>query len=251
MATTTNYSWSTPDDTALVKDGAAAIRSLGTAIDSTVFTNAGNAISKTIVDAKGDLIVATAADTVARLAVGGTNGQVLQVDSATATGLKWAGAGGLTLLSTTTLSGTSTTVSGISQSYKNLFIEIFGATWNTATAQCQVEFGIASSQSNLNHVDGFGHFGGYLETTSTFDNGLNQLNRTNGKNYIAIKLFNYASTDSYKSGIVRGCVETSAADGRMIVYDLGIASNTAISSVLVKFGGQTMTAGTVRIYGEA
>jgi hypothetical protein len=38
MASTTNYSWSTPDDTALVKDGAAAIRSLGTAIDSTVFS---------------------------------------------------------------------------------------------------------------------------------------------------------------------------------------------------------------------
>jgi len=35
MATTTNYSWTTPDDTALVKDGAAAIRSLGTSIDTT------------------------------------------------------------------------------------------------------------------------------------------------------------------------------------------------------------------------
>lgn len=35
MATTTNYGWTTPDDTALVKDGAAAIRSLGTSIDTT------------------------------------------------------------------------------------------------------------------------------------------------------------------------------------------------------------------------
>ena len=92
MATTTNYSWSTPDDTALVKDGAAAIRSLGTAIDSTVFTNAGNAIAKTIVDAKGDIIAATAADTVSRLAVG-ANGTVLTADSSAATGLKWATAG--------------------------------------------------------------------------------------------------------------------------------------------------------------
>jgi len=90
MATTTNYSWSTPDDTALVKDGAAAIRSLGTAIDTTVFNNAGAAIAKTIVDAKGDLIVATAADTVARLASSGTNNDYLVVDTSTATGLKWA-----------------------------------------------------------------------------------------------------------------------------------------------------------------
>jgi hypothetical protein len=52
-----------------------------------------NAIQNTIVDAKGDLIAATAADTPARLAVG-TNGQVLTADSTTATGLKWATAGG-------------------------------------------------------------------------------------------------------------------------------------------------------------
>ena len=37
MATTTNYAWETPDDTDLVKDGAAAIRTLGSEIDTTVF----------------------------------------------------------------------------------------------------------------------------------------------------------------------------------------------------------------------
>ena len=99
MATTTNYSWTTPDDTALVKDGAAAIRSLGTAIDTTVFNNAGASIAKTIVDAKGDIIAATAADTVARLAVG-SNDQVLIADSTAATGLKWGSpsAGGMTVI---------------------------------------------------------------------------------------------------------------------------------------------------------
>lgn len=34
MATTTNFGWSTPDDTALVKDGALAIRTLGQSIDT-------------------------------------------------------------------------------------------------------------------------------------------------------------------------------------------------------------------------
>jgi len=46
----------------------------------------------TAIDAKGDLVVGTGADTFARLAVGGTNGHTLQVDSSTATGLKWAAA---------------------------------------------------------------------------------------------------------------------------------------------------------------
>lgn len=36
MATTSNYSWPTPDDTDLVRDGAAAIRALGSAADATV-----------------------------------------------------------------------------------------------------------------------------------------------------------------------------------------------------------------------
>ena len=36
MATTTYFGWSTPDNTALVKDGASAIRTLGSAIDSSM-----------------------------------------------------------------------------------------------------------------------------------------------------------------------------------------------------------------------
>jgi len=36
MATTTNFGWTTPDDTDLVKDGASAIRTLGSAIDTSL-----------------------------------------------------------------------------------------------------------------------------------------------------------------------------------------------------------------------
>lgn len=36
MATTTNFGWSTPNDTDLVKNGANAIRTLGNSADSTV-----------------------------------------------------------------------------------------------------------------------------------------------------------------------------------------------------------------------
>jgi hypothetical protein len=51
-------------------------------------------IPATLLDAKGDLIVASAADTAARLAVGGTNGHVLTVDSTETLGVKWAAAAG-------------------------------------------------------------------------------------------------------------------------------------------------------------
>lgn len=45
MATTTNYGWETPDDTDLVKDGALAQRTTGSAIDTTLYTiNGGSAL---------------------------------------------------------------------------------------------------------------------------------------------------------------------------------------------------------------
>jgi hypothetical protein len=98
----------------------------GTHSHSDYITSA-SAINPTIVDAKGDIIAATAADTVARLAVG-TNGQVLTAASGQSTGLQWATpvSGSMTLLSTTALSGATTTVSSISQAYTNLWIQVYG-----------------------------------------------------------------------------------------------------------------------------
>jgi hypothetical protein len=59
-------------------------------------------IQPTLLDAKGDLITATAADSPARLALG-TTGQVLKVNTATATGLEWAAdSAGMTNPMTTT-----------------------------------------------------------------------------------------------------------------------------------------------------
>jgi hypothetical protein len=92
MATTTNYSWTTPDDTNYVKDGASAIRTLGSAIDSTLKTQIDAQIPDSLLTTKGDLIAATGASTPARLGVG-TNGQVLVADSTASTGVAWASSG--------------------------------------------------------------------------------------------------------------------------------------------------------------
>ena len=72
------------------------------------------AISNTVFDAKGDLIAATAADTVGKLTVG-TNGQYLQADSSTATGLKWSTVDALP--SQTSNSGKYLTTNGTSASW--------------------------------------------------------------------------------------------------------------------------------------
>jgi hypothetical protein len=158
MATTTNYSWTTPDDTALVKDGAAAIRSLGTAIDTTVFNNAGASIAKTIVDAKGDIIVATAADTVSRLAVGANN-TVLVADSAQATGVKWATptGGGLTLIEEKTLSAVSSVqFASIPGTYKQLMLVWSGIRHSTTGSQ----FGLRINNDSASNYKSTGLGGG-------------------------------------------------------------------------------------------
>lgn len=61
MATTTNFGWTTPNDTDLVKDGASAIRTLGSAVDTSM----------------GDLL-------------GGTSGQILVKNSNTNMDFVWA-----------------------------------------------------------------------------------------------------------------------------------------------------------------
>jgi hypothetical protein len=91
-----------------------------------------NAIQNSIVDAKGDLITATADNTPARLAVGATNGMTLQVDSTTATGLKWAAAssGALTLIKRASFSNVATTGttfdSVFSSTYTNYLVIVEG-----------------------------------------------------------------------------------------------------------------------------
>jgi hypothetical protein len=129
MATTTNYNWATPDDTDLVKDGASAIRTLGSAIDTTVFTNAGAAVAKSTIDAKGDLLVGTADNTIDRLAVG-TDGYTLVADSVETTGLKWVApatsSSGFTFISKTSWSAAAshTVDSVFTSTYTNYMIVI-------------------------------------------------------------------------------------------------------------------------------
>jgi len=269
--TTTNFGWDIPQSTDLVKDGATAIAALGQDIDTAMVDlkggTTGQVLAKAsgtdldfswvaidplvILDAKGDLITATAADTPARLAVG-TNGQVLTADSTAATGLKWetAASGGMTLLSTTTLSSTSTTISGISGSYKNLQIAIFGINHSTSGQNITLQFNSVTS----------GYFGTTTDDSSTaatrtsnasaipvlFGNGYG----TGGENLTNINIPFYSKASIRKPIEIQTVYKTDdvtrvtgATNG---VY--GSANTSAISSITI-LSSATPTAGTVEIYG--
>ena len=126
MATTTNYGWTTPDDTALVKDGASAIRTLGSSVDTT--TKALNP-STTL----GDIEYrSSTANTNTRLGIGST-GQVLTVSGGVPA---WATpSSGLTLISTTTIGSAVSSISlannTFSSTYNNYRV-IFDCSQTTA-----------------------------------------------------------------------------------------------------------------------
>ena len=238
MPTTTNYGWTTPADTDLVKDGASAIRTLGSSIDSTLKTQIDAQIPDSLLTTKGDIIAATGASTAARLAVG-ANGQALIADSTTATGLKWdtPASGSLTLLSTTTLSGTSVTISSISQSYKNLQIVVNAATH--ASAQLMIQ---ANGSSTENEIAGGNAQAATWQSSS--DGRLTNTSLTT--TYALVNIVNYTNTSYYKQG---NYVLSSAASA-FLFGNYFYQSNSAITSIKIANNQDTtFTGGQVLIYG--
>jgi len=263
MATTTNYSWTTPDDTALVKDGAAAIRSLGTAIDTTVFNNASAAIAKTIVDAKGDIIAATAADTVSRLAVG-TNGQVLKANSATATGLEWGSAASsktFSLLNTggTALTGATTiTVSSISN-IDEILVFIYRASGGSANAVMTLRL---NTDTNSNYQYGFqriwsdsAYSAGILEGISNDAASSIPVGRTGGDAAGNISgVFRISGCNSTGPKVfTMGTGADNAGNNNGLAYSGGgvYVGTSAISSISLITNGSNFDAGTIYVYGAA
>ena len=146
MATTTNFGWTTPDDTDLVKDGAAAIRTLGSSIDTSLVDLNGGTTGQVLTKASdtdldfsfttpaanpltttGDIIYSSSGATAARLGIG-TAAQVLAVNSG-ATAPEWVTPAtpappSLALIASGTASGASLTISGLS-SYDTIRVLIF------------------------------------------------------------------------------------------------------------------------------
>jgi hypothetical protein len=249
MATTTNYGWDTPDDTDLVKDGAAAIRTLGSSVDTT--TKALNP-STTL----GDLEYRSAtANTNTRLAIGST-GNILTVAGGVPT---WAApAGGATsyaLLNAggTALTGATTiTVSSLS-GYNKLVAVIQGASTNAASNSIFLRLNSATSDYN----DRFG----LAQSTATYDPGF--ISGSSNTDKIAL-----ANMSSSAASTVQGVVTIDGANSNGIKifthaagafgsgngqsFEAGggtYTDNNVISSISIISSGGNFDAGTLFIYG--
>lgn len=243
MATTTNYSWTTPDDTDLVKDGALAIRTLGSAIDTTTK----NLNPSTTL---GDIEYrSSTANTNTRLGIG-TTGQILTVDAGVPSWATPAAPGGMTLISTTALSGSSVTLSSIPTTYTDLRLYIKSY---YASAQDYLIGRLNSDSGGTSY---------YTDSTD-FPNGQTYSNATGASFFALINGYN-ASTASYLSFLSIEIPQyTDTSGGQLIrgsayggtsrrgVNFAAVYNNrsAAITSITILPAGGTMSGGTVYLYG--
>ena len=257
MATTTNYGWDTPDDTDLVKDGAAAIRTLGSSVDTT--TKALNP-STTL----GDIEYRSAtANTNTRLALG-TAGQVLKVNSG-ATAPEWGSVSAdanWSLLNAggTSLTGSSVSITGISAKDK-IMVFITGVSHtagnksvilrlNTDTGSNYGFFGIKNEPASSSFDQQY--FGGAGSATSTSiplaksstgaADTMFGYCLISGCNTSGVKIYNAAAGNQNAGGNENNAIQRAIGG----FY----TSASTISSVQITTDG-TFDAGTVFVYASA
>jgi hypothetical protein len=192
----------------------------------------------------GDTIYSSSGSTPARLGIG-TTGQVLTVSGGIPS---WATAssGGMTLLSTTTLSGTTTSITGISGSYTDLVIDFYAIT-NSSNTDYNIN---PNGSSTITDV-----IRGGTTLQQLNDGQLRILNNIAGplssstNNSCRLIIANYAATTTGgKPFDLYGGFIGSDSSAQINHVRGRIKTSSAISQ-LDFVAGVAFTAGTVKIYG--
>jgi hypothetical protein len=204
----------------------------------------------TAITTAGDTLYGTGSGTFSRLGIG-TAGQVLTVNGG-ATAPSWAtpaSGGGQTLLSTTTLSGATTTVS-IAGGYKDLKVVVFGCTNATGGGRFRIapngtiNIVYQTGTANANTTSVYNNYiqAGYIQT---FDNPL----ESSAVNVYQLEIFDYTSTTARKNHRFTNMYTAGGSTINTENWGGGINTTSAITSLVFSNAGGNYSAGTVLVYG--
>lgn len=211
-------------------------------------------IDKSVITTTGDIIYASAANTPARLGIG-SSGQVLTVSGGVPT---WATAssGGMTLIQTLTLSGSSVTSSTLPTTYKNLYVEAIDYSASTAALLTMrpnndsganyTIFSVRFQSSGSN----FGPSGGSGGTSMTLlDPNDIGMDTTSDGNISIANIYRYNETDTYKLCNIFNHIKNSSGVVGTTNLVATWRNTAAITSLTFGTGAGTFTGGTIKIYG--
>jgi hypothetical protein len=210
----------------------------------------------TTITASGDIIVGTGSGTYDNLPIGTTD-QVLTADTTVSPyKVKWAtpaSGGGMTLLSTTTLSGASTTIT-VTGGYNYITGIVTGVTNNSAngrlyiapngTTNVSAATGTARYTGAAASVRVEGYDAGYIDLTRGYDTL-----RTNADNAWYFSIYNYESSTRNKPFIFGGTYIDNDSTADVVNFQGAFRSSTAITTLVFSQSGGNFSAGTVLLYG--
>jgi hypothetical protein len=219
-------------------------------VTSAIQTQLDAKTAKSTLTTTGDIYYASAANTPARLGIGSTD-QVLKVTAGIPAWATPASAGSMTLLSTTSLTGSSVTVSSISGAYNTLRIELrdFRTSEDDRTINLRfngdtgTNYGVCTIHMNVGTLTGSA-----ANVTSLFVAKSNISSTALNLGQASIEVPLYASTSYNKfeqhwyGSRNPGGIQSGAGVGRY-------ASTSAITSVTLFSDAGTFDAGTMLIYG--
>ena len=201
---------------------------------------------------KGDLYGFSTSD--ARIPIG-ANATVLTADSTESLGLKWAtpASGGMTLISTTTLSGSSVTISSIPGTYKDLQLVIrdFYPSTNDAFMRMRINGDtgnnyttvLARSTNSANNLNA-------AQTTFTINDGVTAVKNSDSNSTMVANFYDYASTLDH---VVEGVFTYLDINDVTPVCTFGLtyfpSTSAAITSIVLLMNTGNFGGGTALLYG--
>jgi hypothetical protein len=219
-------------------------------ITDSIITSA-KIVDGTIVNAD---INASSAIAISKISATGTSEQVLRMNTgATALEFATASSGGMTLLSTTTLSGTSTSISITATGYIKLLVFGYGLNASSSVDDTYIRF---NSDSGTNYKftringDNSNSSGQSTQKVSTgiFVNMNGVYGYSSGGNIsFYAEIYDPTDTTHYKNVLVNAVGDYSTGQNIQLVSG-AYTANTAITSMQIN-SSSTLTAGTIKIYG--